>query len=174
MDCACLCGINGKFPAWQSMSYPLYVRMEGCRGAGLVGVIYISASHCPCAPRLPPSPPALCTGPQRGATCVRAFSTKTWHFIPLLLRSPAHLALKYWTLLAKQMNSFPQLDGPEWEIGLAQRLPASSSADEQKQWKSSAVAPHGGRSSPTRSAEVNRRRRRRRRVQTNDFAASQG
>lgn len=53
MVCACLCGINGKFLARQSMSYPLYVRMEGSGGAGLVGVIYISASHCP------PPPPHL-------------------------------------------------------------------------------------------------------------------
>lgn len=39
MSCACLCGINGKFPAWQSMSYPLCARTEECRGAELVGVI---------------------------------------------------------------------------------------------------------------------------------------
>lgn len=56
MDCACLCGINGKFPAWQSMSYPVCVWMEGRRGAELVGVIYISASHCFCAPLQHTSP----------------------------------------------------------------------------------------------------------------------
>ena len=50
MDCACLCGINGKFPAWQSMSYPACMWMEGRGGTELVGVIYISASHCVCGP----------------------------------------------------------------------------------------------------------------------------
>lgn len=54
MDCACLCGINGKFPAWQSVSYPLYVRMEGCRGAGLVGVMYLVRVTALPAPLSPP------------------------------------------------------------------------------------------------------------------------
>lgn len=75
MDCACLCGINGKFPARQSMSYPLAVPMEGCRCAGLVGVIYISASHCPFAP------PHSAHDPREAArVCMYFLPNLTFHF----------------------------------------------------------------------------------------------
>lgn len=42
--------LMGNFPAWQSMSYPVCVWIEGRGGTESAGVIYISASRCFCGP----------------------------------------------------------------------------------------------------------------------------
>lgn len=89
--------------------------MEGRRGAELVGVIYISASHCPCAPLqhtswLHAKPQEIyyiksqvCVPNRYYSPCL-LFIEKPWNSIS---RLPAHLPKILDTSPEKQIPSLP-------------------------------------------------------------------